>query len=78
MLSETDQGEIDSIVGGLPKQLSYPMGSEMREVVWLAYAATQKRMLIAGTAIMALGLGFTLLIKNINVKKVEQVKGMVF
>ncbi|KAJ5815251.1 siderophore iron transporter mirB [Penicillium riverlandense] len=78
MLSEKDQDKIDSIVGSLPMQLSYPMGSEMREVIGLAYAATQKRMLIAGTAIMALGLGFTLLIKNINVKKVDQVKGMVF
>jgi hypothetical protein len=35
-------------------------------------------LVIAGTAIMALALVWTLMIKNTNLAKVEQVKGMLF
>lgn len=67
-----------AIYDDLALQLSYPMGSPTRLAIQYAYAATQKRMLIAGTAIMALSLVCVLAIRDINVKKIQQTKGLVF
>lgn len=67
-----------TIYEDLDVQLSYPVGDPTREAIMLAYAEAQSRMLIAGTAIMALALGFVFLIKNIRVSEIEQVKGVLF
>ena len=78
MLPNSTVDQWEDIYDSLPLQLSYPMGSETREAIMYAYAATQKRMLIAGTAIMALALFFMLIIKDINLKNVKQTKGVIF
>jgi hypothetical protein len=78
MLPEATVGQWQEIYDDLAVQLSYPMGSPTRVALQYAYAATQKRMLIAGTAIMALGLLFMMIIRDINVKKFQQTKGLVF
>ena len=68
----------DLIYGSLDEQLSYERGSATRLAVEEAYGIAQKRMLIAGTAIMGLCLVWVFLIKNFNVAKMQQTKGRVF
>ncbi|KIH90965.1 hypothetical protein SPBR_00395 [Sporothrix brasiliensis 5110] len=70
--------KIEDIYDDLDTQLSYEVGSPTRLAIQDAYGYSQKRMLIAGTAIMATSFVWMLFIKNINVKKVPQVKGTVF
>ena len=77
-LPSTAEGDLDAIYGDLSTQLSYPVGSPERLAIQQAYGYAQERMLIAGTAIMSLSFIWILLIKNINVAKVPQVKGTVF
>ncbi|KAG9246932.1 major facilitator superfamily domain-containing protein [Calycina marina] len=69
---------IDAIYGDLETQLSYPVGDPTRIAIQKAYAYAQERMLIAGTAVIALAFFWILLIRNINVKTAHQVKGTVF
>ncbi|CAN9192037.1 unnamed protein product [Alternaria alternata] len=68
----------DLIYGSLDEQLSYERGSATRLAIEEAYGIAQKRMLIAGTAIMGLCLVWVFLIKNFNVAKMQQNKGRVF
>ncbi|KAJ5802283.1 siderophore iron transporter mirB [Penicillium pulvis] len=78
MLPESSADQWQEIYESLPLQLSYPMGSETRTAIMYAYAATQKRMLIAGTAVMTLALFFMMIIKDINIKNIKQTKGTIF
>lgn len=68
----------EAIYDSLDVQTEYPMGTPIREAIMLAYAETQRNLVIAGTCIMALGMVWVLMIKNTNLAKVEQVKGMLF
>ncbi|EIN11845.1 MFS general substrate transporter [Punctularia strigosozonata HHB-11173 SS5] len=70
--------EWEDIYNDLAKQLSYPVGDPTRTAIQHAYAEAQSRMLIAGTAFMALALVWVFLIKNIKVSELEQVKGVLF
>jgi len=72
------QASLEDIYGSLDVQLSYEVGSPTRIAIQQAYGVAQEHMLIAGTAIMSLTLIWVLLIKNYNVAKMQQVKGMVF
>ncbi|EEU40096.1 uncharacterized protein NECHADRAFT_103318 [Fusarium vanettenii 77-13-4] len=58
-------------------QLAYPEGTPTREAVQHAYGDAQKMILIASTAVWAIGLVATLVWKDINVKEIKQVKGNV-
>jgi predicted MFS family arabinose efflux permease len=62
----------------LETQLSYPWGSETRDAIIAAYAVAQRNMLIAGTAVMGLGLIFVVMIKNIKLKDADGMRGVVF
>ncbi|KAI0402974.1 major facilitator superfamily domain-containing protein [Xylaria palmicola] len=77
-LPESALPDLADIYGDLPTQLSYPVGSAARLAIQNAYAYAQTRMLAAGTGIMALGLIWMLLIRNVDVREIHQVKGMVF
>ncbi|KAG2220935.1 hypothetical protein INT45_010688 [Circinella minor] len=77
-LPESELPNIVYIYSDLTTQLSYEVGSPTRIAIQEAYGYAQTRMLAAGTAIMALCFIWTLLIRNINLTKVEQVKGVVF
>ncbi|KAH8787946.1 major facilitator superfamily domain-containing protein [Diaporthe sp. PMI_573] len=68
----------DMIYEDLDTQLSYPVGSETRLAIQQAYGYAQTRMLAAGTGVMALCFIWVWMIRNINLTKVSQVKGMVF
>lgn len=77
-LPASELGNLTAIYEDLPTQLSYPVGSAARLGIQEAYAYAQTRMLAVGTGLMALSFIWILLIKNINLTKVAQVKGMVF
>jgi hypothetical protein len=74
--STADQWE--DIFGSLDVALSYPVGDPTREATSMAYAATNKYMLIAGVCIMSLGLICVAFIKDRNIKHIIQTKGMLF
>ncbi|CEL03772.1 Putative Siderophore iron transporter mirB [Aspergillus calidoustus] len=77
-LPASELPNIDDIVGNLDTQKGYPIGSAARLGVQKAYGYAQTRMLAAGTGIMVLCFIWTAMIRNINVHKVAQVKGVVF
>ncbi|KAF2156312.1 putative siderochrome-iron transporter [Myriangium duriaei CBS 260.36] len=66
------------IYDSLDVQLSYGRGDPVREAIGLAYADAQSKMLIAGTAVMALGLGFMFMVRDIKLTKEVQNKGLLF
>ncbi|KAK4517726.1 uncharacterized protein ATC70_001068 [Mucor velutinosus] len=68
----------DMIYEDLETQLSYEMGSPVRIAIQEAYGYAQTRMLAAGTGIMGLCIIWVLLIRNIDLAKISQVKGTVF
>jgi hypothetical protein len=78
LLPEDSLPDLESIYADLDMQLSYEVGSATRIAIAQAYAITQKNMLIAGTAILAFSLGAILLVRNIRLDKIEQVKGVLF
>jgi hypothetical protein len=77
-LPEETMVNFDDIYGDLTTQLSYPVGSPTRIAIQQAYGYAQERMLIAGLAVMSVAFIWVIMIKNINVAKVPQVKGNVF
>lgn len=77
-LPAEELANLDSIYEELDTQLSYPIGSAARLAIQDAYGYAQTRMLAAGTGIMVLGLVWMLLIKNIDLRTIEQTKGMIF
>jgi predicted MFS family arabinose efflux permease len=78
LLPASAQESLQDIYDSLDVQLSYPMGSEERDAIIGAYASSQRLMLIAGTCIMVLALICVALIKDINLRKIQQTKGLVF
>jgi hypothetical protein len=77
-LPESAMSSFDDIYNDLTTQLSYDVGSTTRLAIQKAYGYGQTRMLAVGCGIIALCFVWILLIRNINVRKTAQVKGMVF
>lgn len=77
-LPASELPNFDTIYGDLDTQLSYDVGTPTRLAIQRAYAYAQTRMLSAGLGIMVFAVFCTLLIRNINVAKAAQTKGMVF
>ncbi|RAK98787.1 MFS siderochrome iron transporter MirB [Aspergillus ibericus CBS 121593] len=77
-LPESAMSNLYDIYEDLDTQLSYPVGSATRVAIQKAYGYAQTRMLAVGTGLMVLSFIWIVMIKNINVAKVAQVKGMVF
>jgi len=77
-LPESALPDLDTIYEDLDTQLSYAIGTPERLGIQEAYGYAQTRMLAAGVGIMALSFAWVLLIRNINISKIAQVKGMVF
>ncbi|KAI8882529.1 MFS general substrate transporter [Backusella circina FSU 941] len=70
--------DLDAIYEDLDTQLSYDVGSPTRLGIQEAYGYAQTRMLAAGVGIMGLCIIWTFMIRNIDLRKVAQVKGTVF
>lgn len=77
-LPESEQQNWQKIYGDLTVQLSYQVGSPTRKAIQAAYADGQRAMLIGATAIFAVAFVAVACWRNINVKNVKQVKGLVF
>ncbi|CAO3599335.1 unnamed protein product [Absidia cylindrospora] len=77
-LPESALDNLDMIYEDLDTQLSYEVGSPTRLAIQEAYGYAQTRMLAVGTGLMVLCFVWTLLIRNIDLTKVPQVKGTVF
>lgn len=77
-LPESALGDWESIYESLDVQLSYEKGTAVRDAIIAAYATSQSKMLIAGTAIMALSLGWVLLVRDVKLTKEVQNKGVLF
>ncbi|KAL4922073.1 major facilitator superfamily-domain-containing protein [Aspergillus aurantiobrunneus] len=77
-LPASEAPKIDTIYEDLSTQTGYAVGSPARLAIQNAYGYAQTRMLAAGTGIMVLAFLWTMMIRNINVGKVAQVKGTVF
>lgn len=77
-LPESALPDLVTIYGSLTVQLSYPVGSPERLGIQQAYGYAQTRMLVAGTAIMSFSLIWMFVLKNLNVSKLSQTKGVVF
>ncbi|OGE56486.1 hypothetical protein PENARI_c003G04411 [Penicillium arizonense] len=73
-----DLSDLESIYEDVDQQLSYAPGTAMREAIQKSYGYSQVRMLSAGLGVMVLAFAWTIMIKNIDLKKVAQVKGVVF
>ncbi|KAL5003527.1 major facilitator superfamily domain-containing protein [Aspergillus recurvatus] len=78
LLPKSAKADWRVIYESLEAQLSYPIGSPVRDAIASAYAETQTKMLIAGTGVMALSLIWMFLIKDIRLSKDAQSKGVVF
>ncbi|SPO05620.1 related to major facilitator MirA [Cephalotrichum gorgonifer] len=76
-LPDTVKPVLDEIYADLGRQKSYPMGSPERTAINMAYSDAQTQMLIPALAVVVPAIGFVLMWKNINVKNLQQVKGMV-
>ncbi|KAH6618343.1 general substrate transporter [Chaetomium sp. MPI-SDFR-AT-0129] len=77
-LPERAKADVDTIYSDLETQLGYKWGTPERVAIQAAYGYAQTRMLAAGTSFMVLAGVAVLLIRNINVARITQVKGMVF
>ncbi|EAW17198.1 putative MFS siderophore iron transporter [Aspergillus fischeri NRRL 181] len=77
LLPEEVKADWETIYDSLEVQLSYERGTLVRQAIALAYASTQSKMLIAGTAIMALSLIWMFVIRDIKLTK-TQTKGVLF
>lgn len=66
------------IYADLNTQLSYPIGTETRLAIQLAYGDAQMMMLAAGTAIWIIGFAGVLAWRDVNVIGIKQVKGHVW
>ncbi|KAL7952036.1 major facilitator superfamily domain-containing protein [Trichoderma barbatum] len=76
-LPSDEQSNLISIYSMLEVQLSYPVGTPTRTAIQRAYGDAQLMMLIAGTAIWALGFIGVVLWRNNNIKDIQQVIGQV-
>lgn len=76
-LPPESRGDLKAIYGDIRVQLSYPMGSPTRMAIARAYADAQKLMLVASTAVLVIGLVAIMAWRDVNVKHIKQVKGIV-
>ncbi|KAI1426816.1 siderochrome-iron transporter MirB [Xylaria sp. FL1777] len=74
-LPEENKDQAGEIFGSIIVQLSYPMGTPVRDAIIAAYGDVQRKMVIAGAAFLPACLLCLLLWKNINVKTLEATRG---
>ncbi|KKP02852.1 siderophore iron transporter mirB [Trichoderma harzianum] len=76
-LPPDEQANLISIYSMLEVQLSYPVGTPTRIAIQRAYGDAQLMMLVAGTAIWAVGFVGVAIWRNNNIKNIQQVIGQV-
>ncbi|KAM0489019.1 hypothetical protein ACHAP7_000073 [Fusarium lateritium] len=76
-LPETELANAPLIAGAITSQLAYPVDSPARIAVQESYGYAQVRMLAAGVGIASLFFVWVPMLRNIDVKKLKQTKGLV-
>ncbi|KIM94080.1 hypothetical protein OIDMADRAFT_136373 [Oidiodendron maius Zn] len=76
-LPAVDQENLLLIYESLPTQLAFPVGSPERLAIQHAYGDAQRGLLIAGTAVWAIGILAVLMLRDIKVIGIKQTKGQV-
>ena len=71
------EADLATIYGDLTTQSSYPIGSPTRNAIDHAYSDTQRLMLITAVCLYSITITSVLMWKDINVKKIKQLKGLV-
>lgn len=74
-LPEGSKHLMPEIFSSLVIQQDYPVGSEIRDAIILAYGDVQHKMVIAGSAFVPVFVICVFVYKNINVKKLEEERG---
>lgn len=69
--------DVTTVYSDIVTQLSYPVGSPVREGINRAYGETQRYMLIASLCFLAVSYGCVFMWRDIKVKHLKQVKGRV-
>lgn len=77
-LPERALGSLQEIYGSIEVQSSYPIGSEERIAINRSYSDTQRLMLITATCIYSITLCSVMFWKDVDVKYLKKVKGLVF
>ncbi|KAI0004743.1 MFS general substrate transporter [Xylariaceae sp. FL0662B] len=77
LLPQFSPDELALIGSDLKKQLSYPMGSAVRDAIIVAYDRAQVRMCVAGTLISLLEIVAVVMWRDSRVSKSKQVRGTV-
>ncbi|KAH6967766.1 MFS transporter [Ilyonectria sp. MPI-CAGE-AT-0026] len=70
--------DIDNIAVDITAQLAYEWGTPARIAIQESYRYAQTRMLAAGVGVMSLSILWVFMLRNINLHKIQQTKGMVF
>jgi hypothetical protein len=76
-LPTTDQDNLLLIYESLPTRLSFPVGTPEGMAIQHAYGDAQRGLLIAGTAVLAVGVLAVLMWRDIKVIGIKQTKGQV-
>ncbi|KAI7159202.1 MFS general substrate transporter [Hortaea werneckii] len=77
-LPRSAMADLPVIYSSLVQQLSYPVRTPERDGIVAAYGYAQPILLAAGTAFMALGFIWVGMMRNLNLKTMEQSKGNLF
>lgn len=78
LVQYTPEGtDVAAIYASLRTQLSYEVGSPVRDGINTAYGETQRLLVITALCFLAVAYGFILIWKDLNVKIMKQVKGRV-
>ncbi|KAF2841715.1 MFS general substrate transporter [Patellaria atrata CBS 101060] len=77
-LPEASKQNATLIYGSLATQLSYQWGSPERDAIVKVYGIVQRRLAIAGSAVMPVAIISILVWENIDVRGLKQTKGRVF
>lgn len=77
LLPDDTKGQAQEIYEHLHLQLSYPVGSPVREAIIQAYTIAQRRMVLAGLCILLLAIPSVAVWKDVRVSQFRQVKGRV-
>lgn len=77
-LPDSAKPNLNNIYEDLVTQLSYPIGTPTRLAIQKAYAYSELHLLSVGCGIIVLAIPWTILMKDINLKRKPQVRGTVF
>ncbi|KUI58342.1 Siderophore iron transporter mirB [Cytospora mali] len=77
LLPDDARDRAEEIYENLHVQLSYHMGSPVREAIIQAYAIAQRRMLLAGLCILLIAIPAVAMWRDVRVSQFRQVKGRV-